>query len=192
VGLRQHPALESEWPTAARRGESLLRLVPNVTCQQTLERIRVSITALFPDVEVHPEPGLDPCLATRAVLSPKTIRDAYRVGFGSEVAFTRAGGSTGAVPSWSACPARRWSSGSRCPSTVTTRRTSFFDGEQAAWGISRPRTLLSESDTPAVLGARARSRHGTFLMTTASPSVTPAGLGRKWARGAFEWLVFAR
>jgi acetylornithine deacetylase/succinyl-diaminopimelate desuccinylase-like protein len=36
------------------------RLVPNMSCQVTFERIRASVAERFPDVEVHGEPGLEP------------------------------------------------------------------------------------------------------------------------------------
>ena len=74
------------------------RLVPNMTCDGTLELIRAYIAERFPEVEVHPEPGLDPFKGRQTGPLADAVREAYRFGFETEAVFTREGGSIGAVP----------------------------------------------------------------------------------------------
>ena len=97
VGGYTGPGVKAAIPPRAEVKLSC-RLVPNMTCQRTLEQIRAFVAERFPDVEIHAEPGLDPFKGRTSGPLADAIRSAYRFGFGSEAVFTREGGSIGAVP----------------------------------------------------------------------------------------------
>ena len=113
------------------------RLVPNMTCQRTLERIRAFIRERFPDVELHAEPGLEPFKGRTTGPLADAIRAAYRFGFGVEAVFTREGGSIGAVPSIErVLGAPVVFLGLSLPEHGYHAPNEFFDWEQAAGGIA--------------------------------------------------------
>ena len=113
------------------------RLVPNMTCQTTLERIRAFIADRFPDVEVHAEPGLDPFKGLSSGPLADAVRAAYRFGFGSEAVFTREGGSIGAVPTMQRVfGAPVVFLGLSLPEQGYHAPNEFFDWDQAAGGIA--------------------------------------------------------
>ncbi len=97
VGGYTGPGVKAAIPPQAEVKLSC-RLVPNMSCSQTLARIREFIAQRFPDVEVHAEPGLDPYRGVVTGNVADAVRAAYQFGFGSELVFTREGGSIGAVP----------------------------------------------------------------------------------------------
>jgi acetylornithine deacetylase/succinyl-diaminopimelate desuccinylase-like protein len=113
------------------------RLVPNMTCAATLGRIQRFIAERFPDVEVHAEPGLDPFKGRTTGPLADAIRAAYRFGFGTEVVFTREGGSIGAVPTMERIlGAPVVFLGLSLPEHGYHAPNEFFDWEQAAGGIA--------------------------------------------------------
>ena len=113
------------------------RLVPNMTCAQTLERIRSFIHARFPDVEVHAEPGLDPFKGRTHGPLADAIRAAYRFGFEADAVFTREGGSIGAVPTMErVLGAPVVFLGLSLPEHGYHAPNEFFDWQQAAGGVA--------------------------------------------------------
>jgi acetylornithine deacetylase/succinyl-diaminopimelate desuccinylase-like protein len=97
VGGYTGPGVKAAIPPRAEVKLSC-RIVPNMTCQTTLERVRAFVAERFPDVEVHAEPGLEPFKGRTTGRLADAVRSAYRFGFGSEAVLTREGGSIGAVP----------------------------------------------------------------------------------------------
>jgi acetylornithine deacetylase/succinyl-diaminopimelate desuccinylase-like protein len=97
VGGYTGPGVKAAIPPAAEVKLSC-RLVPNMTSERTLERIRSFIGERFPDVQIEAEPGLDPYKASTTGPLADAIRAAYRFAFESDAVFTREGGSIGAVP----------------------------------------------------------------------------------------------
>jgi acetylornithine deacetylase/succinyl-diaminopimelate desuccinylase-like protein len=97
VGGYTGPGVKTAIPSAAEVKLSC-RLVPTMTCAGTLERIRSFIAERFPDVEVHPEPGLDPYKGETSGPLAEAVLAAFRFGFDAPAVFTREGGSIGAVP----------------------------------------------------------------------------------------------
>jgi len=113
------------------------RLVPNMTCARTLERIRTFIGERFPDVALHAEPGLDPFKGQTSGPLPDAVRAAYRFGFDAEAVFTREGGSIGAVPTMErVLGAPVVFLGLSLPEHGYHAPNEFFDWEQAAGGIA--------------------------------------------------------
>jgi len=98
VGGYTGPGVKAAIPPRAEVKLSC-RLVPNMTCAATMERIRNFISERFPDVEVHPEPGLDPFKGRTTGPLADAVRAALKFAFDAEPVFTREGGSIGAVPS---------------------------------------------------------------------------------------------
>ncbi|HEY8371022.1 MAG TPA: M20/M25/M40 family metallo-hydrolase, partial [Thermodesulfobacteriota bacterium] len=74
------------------------RIVPNMTTARTMARVTEFIRSRFPDVQVHPGHGLEPFKGVTTGPLADAVRDAYRFAFGAAPAFTREGGSIGAVP----------------------------------------------------------------------------------------------
>jgi len=97
VGGYTGPGVKTAIPPTAEVKLSC-RLVPNMTCARTLERIRSFIAERFPDVEVHPEPGLEPFRGQSSGPLADAVLAAFRFGFDAPAVFTREGGSIGAVP----------------------------------------------------------------------------------------------
>jgi acetylornithine deacetylase/succinyl-diaminopimelate desuccinylase-like protein len=136
VGGYTGPGVKAAIPPAAEVKLSC-RLVPNMTCARTLDRITTFIHERFPDVEVHAEPGLDPFKGRTTGPLADAVRDAYRAGFGTDAVFTREGGSIGAVPTMErvlAAPVVFL--GLSLPEHGYHAPNEFFDWEQAAGGIA--------------------------------------------------------
>lgn len=74
------------------------RIVPRMTAEGTMRRVRDFIAGRFPDVRVHEGHGLEPFKGHTTGPLADAVRDAYRFAFGASPAFTREGGSIGAVP----------------------------------------------------------------------------------------------
>jgi acetylornithine deacetylase/succinyl-diaminopimelate desuccinylase-like protein len=137
VGGYTGPGVKAAIPPRAEVKLSC-RLVPNMTCQKTLERIRTFIVERFaPDVELHAEPGLEPFKGRTTGPLADAIRSAYRFAFESEAVFTREGGSIGAVSSMErVLGAPVVFLGLSLPEHGYHAPNEFFDWEQAEGGIA--------------------------------------------------------
>jgi acetylornithine deacetylase/succinyl-diaminopimelate desuccinylase-like protein len=136
VGGYTGPGVKAAIPPAAEVKLSC-RLVPNMSCERTLARIREFIGERFPDVEVHAEAGLDPFKGRTSGPLADAVRDAYRFGFGAEAVFTREGGSIGAVPTMErVLGAPVVFLGLSLPEHGYHAPNEFFDWEQADGGIA--------------------------------------------------------
>jgi acetylornithine deacetylase/succinyl-diaminopimelate desuccinylase-like protein len=136
VGGYTGPGVKAAIPPRAEVKLSA-RLVPNMTCQRTLERIQTFIRERFPDVEVLAEPGLDPYKGETSGPLAAAVREAYRFGFGREAVLTREGGSIGAVPTMRrVLGAPVVFLGLSLPEHGYHAPNEFFDWEQAAGGIA--------------------------------------------------------
>lgn len=136
VGGYTGPGVKAAIPPQAEVKLSC-RLVPNMTCGGTLERIRAFIAERFPDVEVHAEAGLDPYKGHTSGPLADAVRSAYQFGFDAEPVFTREGGSIGAVPTMErvlGTPVVFL--GLSLPEHGYHAPNEFFDWEQAAGGIA--------------------------------------------------------
>jgi acetylornithine deacetylase/succinyl-diaminopimelate desuccinylase-like protein len=114
------------------------RLVANMTCEATLERIRQFIAEHFsPDIEVHADPGLEPFTARTTGPLADAVLDAYRFGFDAQAVFTREGGSIGAVPTMErVLGASVVFLGLSLPEHGYHAPNEFFDWQQAAGGVA--------------------------------------------------------
>jgi acetylornithine deacetylase/succinyl-diaminopimelate desuccinylase-like protein len=136
VGGYTGPGVKAAIPPRAEVKLSC-RLVPNMTCAATLDRIRSFISQHFPDVQVHAEPGLDPFKGRTSGPLPDAIRAAYRFAFNAEPVFTREGGSIGAVPTMErVLGAPVVFLGLSLPEHGYHAPNEFFDWEQAEGGIA--------------------------------------------------------
>jgi acetylornithine deacetylase/succinyl-diaminopimelate desuccinylase-like protein len=136
VGGYTGPGVKAAIPPGAEVKVSC-RLVPNMTCARTMELIRSFITQRFPDIEVHPEPGLDPFKGRTTGPLADAVRAAYRFGFGVDAVFTREGGSIGAVPTMErVLGAPVVFLGLSLPEHGYHAPNEFFDWEQAEGGIA--------------------------------------------------------
>jgi acetylornithine deacetylase/succinyl-diaminopimelate desuccinylase-like protein len=136
VGGYTGPGVKAAIPPKAEVKLSC-RLVPNMTCAGTLDRIRSFIAERFPDVEVHADPGLDPFKGRTTGPLADAIRAAYGFGFDAEPVFTREGGSIGAVPTMErVLDAPVVFLGLSLPEHGYHAPNEFFDWEQAEGGIA--------------------------------------------------------
>jgi acetylornithine deacetylase/succinyl-diaminopimelate desuccinylase-like protein len=136
VGGYTGPGVKAAIPPQAEVKLSC-RIVPNMTCDRTLQLVREFIAERFPDVEVHAEPGLDPFKSDTSGPLADAIRGAYRFAFGAEAAFTREGGSIGAVPSMErVLGAPVLFLGLSLPEHGYHAPNEFFDWEQASGGMA--------------------------------------------------------
>lgn len=136
VGGYTGPGVKAAIPPRAEVKLSC-RLVPNMTCARTLERIRGFIAEHNPDVELHAEPGLEPFRGRTTGPLADAVRAAYRFGFGADAVFTREGGSIGAVPTMQrVLEAPVVFLGLSLPEHGYHAPNEFFDWEQAAGGIA--------------------------------------------------------
>lgn len=96
VGGYTGPGIKS---AVAPRAEVKLscRLVPAMSEQKVLERVKAFVKQHNPDVEVHEEHGLAAFKGHVTGKYAEAIRDAYQFAFGAQCTFTREGGSIGAV-----------------------------------------------------------------------------------------------
>jgi acetylornithine deacetylase/succinyl-diaminopimelate desuccinylase-like protein len=96
VGGYVGPGIKSAVPARAEAKLSC-RLVPGMTCAGTLELITRFVKARIPDAVVKSESSLEPYKSNTEGPYAEAVRDAYAFGFGERPAFTREGGSIGAV-----------------------------------------------------------------------------------------------
>ena len=174
VGGYTGPGVKTAIPPVAEVKLSC-RLVPNMTCSATLERIRTFISERFPDVQVHAEPGLEPYRGHASGPLAEAVLAAYRFGFDTEAVFTREGGSIGAVPSMEQIlHAPVVFLGLSLPEHGYHAPNEFFDWEQAQGGIAAFAALLQSS----------RAAFGADHLST---SREPFPQGRRLVRGTRNW-----
>jgi acetylornithine deacetylase/succinyl-diaminopimelate desuccinylase-like protein len=137
VGGYTGPGVKAAIPPRAEVKLSC-RLVPNMTGQGTLERIRSFVAEHFSrDIEVVAEPGLDPYKGRTSGPLADAVRAAFRFGFGAEAVFTREGGSIGAVPTMERIlEAPVVFLGLSLPEHNYHGPNEFFEWDQAAGGIA--------------------------------------------------------
>jgi acetylornithine deacetylase/succinyl-diaminopimelate desuccinylase-like protein len=137
VGGYTGPGVKAAIPPAAEVKLSC-RLVPNMTCDLTLDRIRRFIAERFSvDIQIHAEPGLDPYKGRTTGPLADAIREAYAFGFDAPAVFTREGGSIGAVPTMErVLGAPVVFLGLSLPEHGYHAPNEFFDWEQAEGGIA--------------------------------------------------------
>ncbi len=82
------------------------RLVPNMSAEGTLERIRAFVAERAPEVVVKAGASLPPYRARREGPYAEALREAYQFAFGARPSLVREGGSIAAVPTIAAhlCP----------------------------------------------------------------------------------------
>ncbi|MBI2373182.1 MAG: M20/M25/M40 family metallo-hydrolase [Deltaproteobacteria bacterium] len=97
VGGYTGPGIKSAVPARAEAKLSC-RLVPRMSAEKTFERIKAFIVERSPDVTIHEGPRLEPYKGKTSGVLAEALRAAYEFGFGVRAAFTREGGSIGAVP----------------------------------------------------------------------------------------------
>ncbi|MBK8011796.1 MAG: M20/M25/M40 family metallo-hydrolase [Deltaproteobacteria bacterium] len=97
VGGYTGPGIKSAVPARAEAKLSC-RLVPRMTTEETLDLVSKFIHARIPDAVITPAARLEPYHARTHGPYANAVREAYRFGFGVGPAFTREGGSIGAVP----------------------------------------------------------------------------------------------
>ena len=136
VGGYTGPGVKAAIPPQAEVKLSC-RLVPNMTCDKTLSRIRAFVAERNPDVRLDAEPGLDPFKGRTTGPLADAVRSAYRFGFGTDAVFTREGGSIGAVPTMErVLEAPVVFLGLSLPEHGYHAPNEFFDWEQAEGGIA--------------------------------------------------------
>jgi acetylornithine deacetylase/succinyl-diaminopimelate desuccinylase-like protein len=96
VGGYTGPGIKTAIPPRAEVKMSC-RLVPGMDAHRTFERIREFVNKHFPEVVVHEDHGLAPFLGKVDGDYAEAVKAAYRFAFGVPCAFTREGGSIGAV-----------------------------------------------------------------------------------------------
>jgi len=96
VGGYTGPGIKSAVPARAEVKLSC-RLVPDMDELKTMTRIKKFVKKHNPDIEVHEEHGLAPFKGHVTGPYAEAIKDAYQFAFGATCAFTREGGSIGAV-----------------------------------------------------------------------------------------------
>jgi acetylornithine deacetylase/succinyl-diaminopimelate desuccinylase-like protein len=137
VGGYTGPGVKAVIPPAAEVKLSC-RLVPKMTCELTLNRIRRFIAERFSaDIHIDAEPGLDPYQGRTTGPLAEAVREAYHFGFDAPAVFTREGGSIGAVPIMErllGAPAVFL--GLSLPEHGYHAPNEFFDWEQAEGGIA--------------------------------------------------------
>lgn len=96
VGGYIGPGVKSAVPGRAEVKLSC-RLVPNMRADKTLDLIKAFVHARLPDARIDAEARLEPYKGRTSGPFADAVRDAYNFAFGSRPAFTREGGSIGAV-----------------------------------------------------------------------------------------------
>ena len=96
VGGYTGPGIKTVVPPRAEVKMSC-RLVPGMDAHRTFERVAAFLAEAFPDVAVREDHGLAPFSGRVTGAHAEAVRDAYRFAFGVPCAFTREGGSIGAV-----------------------------------------------------------------------------------------------
>ena len=135
VGGYVGPGIKSSVPARAEVKMSC-RLVPNMRTERTLELITEFVHERNPDVKVVPYARLEPYKGRTSSPHADALREAYRFGFGEKPAFTREGGSIGAVPVMEALlEAEVYFLGLSLPEHGYHAPNENFDWEQVAGGI---------------------------------------------------------
>lgn len=135
VGGYTGPGIKSAVPARAEAKLSC-RLVPNMDPAQTLELITRFVHARIPDAVIKAESALAPYKGRGDGPYADAIRDAYEFGFGERPAFTREGGSIGAVPTMEAVlGAEVYFLGLSLPEHGYHAPNENYDWEQASGGI---------------------------------------------------------
>jgi acetylornithine deacetylase/succinyl-diaminopimelate desuccinylase-like protein len=135
VGGYVGPGIKSAVPARAEAKLSC-RLVPNMTCTKTLEKVTAFVKERIPDAEVHKDARLEPYRGHTTGAYADAVRDAYHFAFRSRPAFTREGGSIGAVPTMEAIlGAHVYFLGLSLPEHGYHAPNENYDWEQASGGI---------------------------------------------------------
>jgi acetylornithine deacetylase/succinyl-diaminopimelate desuccinylase-like protein len=135
VGGYTGPGIKSAVPARAEVKLSC-RLVPKMGCQRTLDRVSAFVKAKIPDAVVHREASLEPYRGRSAGPYAEAVREAYHFAFGSRPAFTREGGSIGAVPTMEhVLGAEVYFLGLSLPEHGYHAPNENYDWEQASGGI---------------------------------------------------------
>lgn len=135
VGGYIGPGIKSAVPGKAEIKLSS-RLVPNMKCEKTLELIKAFVKSKIPDAVVHSDARLEPYKGHTTGPYADAVRDAYEFAFGSKPAFTREGGSIGAVPTMEQVfDVEVYFLGLSLPEHGYHAPNENFDWEQASGGI---------------------------------------------------------
>ncbi|MBI4817779.1 MAG: M20/M25/M40 family metallo-hydrolase [Deltaproteobacteria bacterium] len=135
VGGYTGPGIKSAVPARAEAKLSC-RLVPRMSPDKTLERIKAFIAERAPDVVIHEGPRLEPYKGKTSGPFADALRAAYEFGFGVRAAFTREGGSIGAVPTMErVLDAQVYFLGLSLPEHGYHAPNESYDFEQALGGV---------------------------------------------------------
>lgn len=135
VGGYNGPGIKSSVPARAEVKMSC-RLVPDMSAEATLDRISRFVSDHAPEVHLEAAARLDPYRGRTSGPHADALRDAYAFGFGSRPAFTREGGSIGAVPTMEAVlNAPVYFLGLSLPEHGYHAPNENYDWEQTAGGI---------------------------------------------------------
>ena len=136
VGGYTGPGLKAAVPPRAEVKMSC-RLVPDMDGDRTIQRVKAFVQERFPDVEFHVEHGLAPFKGHTSGRYADAIRDAYQFAFGEPCAFTREGGSIGAVKTMEdVLGCEVYFLGLSLPSHGYHAPNENYDWEQAGGGIA--------------------------------------------------------
>jgi acetylornithine deacetylase/succinyl-diaminopimelate desuccinylase-like protein len=136
VGGYTGPGLKAAVPPRAEVKMSC-RLVPDMDGDRTIERVQAFVNQHFPDVTFHVEHGLAPFKGHTTGRYAEAIKDAYRFAFGAPCAFTREGGSIGAVKTMEeVLGCEVYFLGLSLPSHGYHAPNENYDWEQAGGGIA--------------------------------------------------------
>jgi len=136
VGGYTGPGIKSSVPPRAEVKLSC-RLVPDMDGASTFELIRRFVARDFPDVQVHEEHGLAPFKGHVTGPYAEAVKDAYAFAFGAPCAFTREGGSIGAVQTMEdVLGCEVYFLGLSLPSHGYHAPNENYDWEQASGGIA--------------------------------------------------------
>lgn len=113
------------------------RLVPGMDAHRTFECIRAFVNKHFPDVVVREDHSLAPFRGHVTGPYAEAVKDAYRFAFGAPCAFTREGGSIGAVKTMEeVLQAPVYFLGLSLPSHGYHAPNENYDWEQASGGMA--------------------------------------------------------
>lgn len=135
VGGYTGPGVKSAVPGRAEAKLSC-RLVPRMRAEKTLALIRAFVEKRIPDARVIAEARLEPYKGHVTGPLADAVRDAYQFAFGAPPAFTREGGSIGAVPTMEQVLGTEvYFLGLSLPEHGYHAPNENFDWEQASGGI---------------------------------------------------------
>ncbi len=135
VGGYTGPGIKSAVPARAEAKLSC-RLVPNMTCTKTLDLVTAFVKSRLPTAQVHKDARLEPYRGRTTGPIADAVRDAYHFAFGARPAFTREGGSIGAVPTMEqVLGAHVYFLGLSLPEHGYHAPNENYDWEQASGGI---------------------------------------------------------